>query len=75
MTALVDKMKISSSGGEMYYGFTQQIHGGVPDDGHELMIARLETTGSELTNILRWEDDGGQMVVLNRQAELLNPMN
>jgi hypothetical protein len=37
-------MKNRSSGGEIDYGFTQQIRSGDLDDGHELMIAGLRGT-------------------------------
>jgi hypothetical protein len=75
MTALVDKMNNRSSGGETHYGFTQQIRAGDSDDTHELVIARLEPTQVDLTNILRWEDDGGQIVQFTGQGDLLNPIN
>lgn len=68
MTALVDKMKNRSSGSERLYGFTQQIRGGDLDNNHEMVNAGLENTRFELTNILRWEDDGGQSFIPLKQT-------
>ena len=46
----------------MPYRFTQRIHGRDPDNGVELARAELERIEIELTNSLRWEDDGGKII-------------
>lgn len=41
---------------------TQQIYGKDSDNMPELIKPQLERTETELTNILRWEDDGGKII-------------
>jgi hypothetical protein len=66
-------MKNKSSDDEMPYGFTQRIHGKDPDKVLELVIADLEGTKFDLRNILRWEEDGGQMIGCGNPSDRLNP--
>ena len=66
-------MKNKSSDDEMPKGFTQLIQGKASDNALELVIAELEGTKFELTNILRWEDDDGQLIGYGNPVERLNP--
>ena len=66
-------MKNKSSDDEMPNGFTQLIQGKASDNVLELVITELEGTKFELTNILRWEDDGGQLIGYGNLVERLNP--
>ena len=51
-----------SSDHKMPYSFTQRIHDRAPDNVVELVRAELERIEFELTNNLRWEDDGGMII-------------
>ena len=66
-------MKNKSFDDEMPNGFTQLIQGKASDNALELVITELEGTKFELTNILRWEDDGGQLIGYGTPVERLNP--
>lgn len=43
--------------------FAQRIHDKGPDNRPELITPQLDQTEVDLKNILRWEDDGGQMIL------------
>jgi hypothetical protein len=66
-------MKNRSSDREQLYGFTHRIHGEDPDNVVELVRAELERIEFELTNNLRWEDDGGQLIGWGNPGDLFNP--
>jgi len=53
-------MKIISSHRSSYV-FTQQIHGGHQDRSPDPAKPRLKRNRTEVKNILRWEDDGGNI--------------
>jgi len=66
-------MKIESFDHAFPNFFTHRIHGRDPGNLHE-----LERSKGVLTNILRWEDDGGKIVEINRSTldqKRKNPMH
>jgi hypothetical protein len=66
-------MKNKSSDDEMLNGFTQRIHARNSYNLHELVIAGLYGSKFELTNILCWEDDGGQVIRSRNSDDLPDP--
>jgi hypothetical protein len=55
-------MKIKSFNRRSSYIFTQRIHCIGSDDVPELITQQLVRSEVELENVLRWEDDGGQII-------------
>jgi hypothetical protein len=54
-------MKNNLARRKLQYFFTRRIHGKYAHTGLGLAISRLKRTKLENENILRWEDDGGQI--------------
>jgi len=66
-------MKNKSSKRGLSYFFPQRIHGKDPDNMLEWIKPQLERTEIEPENILRWEDDGGQMLAAGNPIDWSNP--
>lgn len=68
--------KNKSSRGGLSYFFTQRIHG-KDSSGNMPGLAKPESewerTAAVLENILRWEDDGGQVLVAGNRIDRSNP--
>jgi hypothetical protein len=59
-----------------YYFFRQRIHGKDSSDNMLELVrpdSELEKSKSVLENILRWEDDGGQMLAAGNPIDWSNP--
>ena len=68
-------MKNKSSGSGLSYYFTKRIYGRDQDKMLELIRpdSELERSKGFLENILRWEDDGGQMFCIGNSIDQSNP--
>lgn len=61
MTALENKMISNLIRPKLPYLFVYRIHGRHAQKNFDLKVFRLKKTRIVLENILRWEDDGGQI--------------
>jgi hypothetical protein len=64
-------MKNRLSNGSLSYSFTPRIHGNVL--AWVKPAFKLERSKHVIENILRWEDDGGQMSDIGAQIARSNP--
>lgn len=54
-------MKNNATRIKLPYFLTHRIHGKDSNHGRDLAVPKLKKTEFDLKNILRWEDDGGQL--------------
>lgn len=71
--ALKNTMKINLAKRKFPRGFMRQIRGKNTRQGFVLALSRLRKTKLDHENILRWEDDGGQ--VIGRDNQIVQVIN
>jgi hypothetical protein len=72
MTALVDSNEEQITQSCMAWPGGQGIRGREPNNAVKLVEREAERTDAEHTNILRWEEDGGQAIEHGDQADKRN---